>query len=848
MDHQAEFKPHGELEPSDPFADTADIFADIDFNFDASNLDTQFLGFPDDVSANEVQARGPGEPVPERDVKRDVEVVPQPTPAPAPVPRPGHVAPQRYIDPRALSGVPNTTTSTTVQPRNYGPNHYSGSNGSHVANPPKTTLGFPGSAAAGYVGAPASYQQYHPQQAAQNHQWYLQYAQQQYHPGHLPQHPPPQYHPQQYIPQQHLSQQHPLQQYPPQYLPPQGSLPQQGPQLLNPMPQSQQPVLDARRGSEDDSRLSQAVSGLSATRRIKNPSSKLPEPVLIFHEPPVKRAKIGPSGETLKSGRIPRVTRKHQDRPDPREWYGPPPPKPENWGPKEKSGRPLFKYTECGELERGKMYAGKEMRQYIFGPKGSDGYPPPPRFPGAPEIKGKSRQGLTMWIGWVPAQSNERYPYGALSQKCRFADCPEARNTIRAGFPRVIFDERHNADGEAVDPFHNAGYAHLYCVEKHFDLIGAMQVADIRLDQRDFKREENLSKLSRQFPDIQDTAEAWYVAQQPRYMQQQLLGGSRKWKYSDTLSYCLVKHALDNLPEIRAKVREDRAGADISKHMGDLMVQRFLADCRQNNLLDEAGNPVPNAREQMLQISARKRFRSKRPISRAPSTNSGVASSYSLASSAAQDYDKMLALAASASASASSLQPQWPGLQFQPAYFYPQEQMPCPVVEIPPQIPQPAMGNTAQKRTIDTMLADDWEVDNQATAEEKPAKMPRIEESVEIDRNPSTVVDPPVKDADELQVTKDPEASSPVVNVYNSVEAGEPSPGLEPEPGLDLDAGLDMIDNEMFGEPPSEGREPSVGTLDDLPVADEDDLFGDGKEPTTTGDEASPNVSSRPDE
>ncbi|KAI2612998.1 uncharacterized protein GGS25DRAFT_145269 [Hypoxylon fragiforme] len=411
-----------------------------------------------------------------------------------------------------------------------------------------------------------------------------------------------------------------------QYYPPQ---PANNEFVVPPQPINEIPVSAAPSGMpanvpangesiEDAQRLSNSSSGYTYSSYHKKAASKrhrVPSPILEGNEPPLKRAEKGPNGELLRSGRIPRVTRKDQARPDPREWYGPPPPRPESWGPKDKSQRPLFKYTEYGELERGKTYTVTEMRWYLYGPKVSEKhiFKLPQRLPGVRQVKGKVRQGLTLWIGWVAPQSNDRYPQGQQSQRCRFADCADPNRTIRSGFPRIIFDERMNTEGEALDPYHNAGYAHLFCFERHFDLVDAFLRLDVRPDERDFKREENLGKISRIYQDIRCEVDAWWETELPKYRKAREMGGKRNRAYENSLSYRLVNHALEHTSETRQRVRETRAGADISKHKGDLLRQKFLRDCLTWQLTDEAGDPVPGAEQQLQQLMSRKRRRESKP-------------------------------------------------------------------------------------------------------------------------------------------------------------------------------------------------------------------------------------------
>ncbi|KAI1798608.1 hypothetical protein F4811DRAFT_566308 [Daldinia bambusicola] len=353
----------------------------------------------------------------------------------------------------------------------------------------------------------------------------------------------------------------------------------------------------------DDSQTKEGKRDIFSLRR-----SKIPSPILIHHEPPLRRPACGPDGVSLRSGQIPRVTRKKDPKPNPREWYGSPPSPPQSWGPKDKNGRLLFKYTECGELERGKMYTEREMRRYLFGPKKDDTFPPPTRLVGVPEVQDRIRQGLTLWIGWVAPQSNDRYPFATQSQKCRFADCEDSQNTIRTGFPRIILDERMNDDGEAIDPYHNAGYLHLYCFEKHFDLIDALIHLDVRPDERNFKHEDNLFKLTRQFSEMRAVVDLWWHDEYPKFVEARSRGKRRDHSsYKTSLSARLVAYALENSSDARLKLREERGGANLSKHKGDLAKQKFLRQCRSFGLLDENDDPIPGAHEQLPELISKKR-------------------------------------------------------------------------------------------------------------------------------------------------------------------------------------------------------------------------------------------------
>ncbi|OTA60003.1 hypothetical protein K449DRAFT_423663 [Hypoxylon sp. EC38] len=611
MDH-SEAKYTG-LEPADPFAHMPNLFEA--FSFDPQEAPTGGVSFEsqEPPSSQNVAAPGNSTGPPTQD------------PVPAPVAdQPVYEATPQYIDPRNL-GNDNNITGIGFRQNNQDTTYFSNSGNIY---PPMSN--FPD---------PTNYTlndtQYHPQQT--NYDAYPGYdavrapypAQGASYPVERPAYPiqRPAYpvqaspYPVQGLPYSIQVPVYPAQgpSYPPQgvystprapysvpnaiptvpeagYTLPQGTLTMPPPPPMN-IQQSSPPQGDRR--ISIDSEDGEARRGYRA--------SKLPSVHLIFGQPPLTRPDKGPNGVTLRNDRIPRVTRKNQQRPDPRDWYGPLLPQPESWGPKDKTNRPLFKYTEFGELERGRNYSAREMRWYLFGPKKhEEQFQLPKLLGGVPVVNGKVRQGLTIWIGWVPPQSNDRYPYGAQSQRCRFNDCPDPNQTIRSGFPRITFDERMNQDGEIVDAFHNAGYAHLYCFEKHFDLVHAMICLDIRADHRNFKREENLGKLSRFHPEIHKEVEDWWRDEYPQFAE---LGKARDRSYEHSLAYRLVCHVLANSSDGRIKMRETRNGADMSKHKGDLIKQQFLKECIQHELVDEFGDPVPHAREELERIAAGKKQR-----------------------------------------------------------------------------------------------------------------------------------------------------------------------------------------------------------------------------------------------
>ncbi|KAI1754210.1 hypothetical protein F4782DRAFT_46851 [Xylaria castorea] len=349
--------------------------------------------------------------------------------------------------------------------------------------------------------------------------------------------------------------------------------------------------------------------------RSSRNSRELPSAGTKTTSPPLKRPVKNHNGEALLNDRIPRKT--HQNKGpgivEPERYYGPSPPKPREWGPRDARGKYLFTYTEKGELAAGLYLTAREMRMYLLGPSPQDdakNFAGPFRLPGVKLRTKKERQGLTLWVGWPAAMSNARYPRGGESTKCRFKNCPYRQRTIALGDPWVILDERQNDDGEAVDPFHNAGYVHLFCLESNFDIIDLWQCLDIRPDYRSFKRESHpYFCLAYRLSGIDVVVRDWWHAAFKDWELVRSHGMKRIRTHESSLAQSLVNHKLEN--ETRAQVtnRLKRGGADISKHRGDPDIKRRLVTFRKHGLLDDNGWPVADADELLEDMQKSKRMR-----------------------------------------------------------------------------------------------------------------------------------------------------------------------------------------------------------------------------------------------
>ena len=150
----------------------------------------------------------------------------------------------------------------------------------------------------------------------------------------------------------------------------------------------------------------------------------------IYHRSTTERQRM-----TLRRTPIHRITRvKDKDGPDPRdifdakEYYGPPVDPPAAWGPKDpRTGQPAFSYTEYGELCLGRQYTTEELWQYIYGlpinEAAADDFVPRTVPETERYVPDKLRQGLTLWLGWVAPQCNNRNPTPGFGL-CRSKGCP----------------------------------------------------------------------------------------------------------------------------------------------------------------------------------------------------------------------------------------------------------------------------------------------------------------------------------------------------------------------------------------------------------------------------------------
>ncbi len=296
-----------------------------------------------------------------------------------------------------------------------------------------------------------------------------------------------------------------------------------------------------------------------------------------------------------------RRERKRNPSNDAKTFYKAPKPS-QAWGRLAKSGNPLFEYNPKHiELNMYGRYSREELRQFFMG-DGAPGNQPP------------NRSCLTLWIQNPPAQVNQRYHSGSASSKCRWKNCPDPKNTILKGFWRVAFDENSDRSGTDVDPFLNAGYMHLFCLEQAFDLVELIYLGErtgafrVRPDVRDFVKEtRNPMSMTRDHRDLLRVFKHWRKTQLERHFNhckafRQSYPGlrvpRRKYNADDCLWRALTDAHLKLEVRGRHQTRETRDGADIAKHRGDLILYLDLKRDRVEALRalededDEGDEPV----------------------------------------------------------------------------------------------------------------------------------------------------------------------------------------------------------------------------------------------------------------
>ena len=233
----------------------------------------------------------------------------------------------------------------------------------------------------------------------------------------------------------------------------------------------------------------------------------------------------------------------------------------EHYAPLKRPPKPwdIFEYTDQGELQTNTYYTAAEIRRYLYN---------------NPQ---HHKKGIVLWIQRKPADSGRRYPNYA-SQRCRFHDCPARGNLIGSGQYRVAFDQM-SPKGKNYDPHFNAGYVHLYCLERFLDFPEICQKITVRAEDRRFpeepKQHNNMAlslKEEVEFANvfITNCREGNIPPKYPRY-------NMRDRPHEGSLTCALSHVKLQYEPRTAAKRRQERGTKTaLEKHMGDLVVETAL--------------------------------------------------------------------------------------------------------------------------------------------------------------------------------------------------------------------------------------------------------------------------------
>ncbi|CAL3965083.1 hypothetical protein PZA11_002085 [Diplocarpon coronariae] len=232
---------------------------------------------------------------------------------------------------------------------------------------------------------------------------------------------------------------------------------------------------------------------------------------------------------------------------DPTKHYRPLRQKPESWGSvRFDTGEPTFVYTEHGELDPKRSFDVEQISEFL-------------------SQNPLTNKTFTLWIQTVPADSGRRYPT-KNSDKCRFSCCPDPNRTIRKGDFRVAFDE--DSSNMHRDPYHCAGYVHLYCLEKCLDFPSICRDFDVRPDTRELPEGKNKMAITRDHESMARIVGDFVKDSVPWA---EFGTGERPDVYYEyTLCSKLTDEHLIKQPRHLQIIREQRGGNTIDRHRNNL--------------------------------------------------------------------------------------------------------------------------------------------------------------------------------------------------------------------------------------------------------------------------------------
>jgi hypothetical protein len=301
----------------------------------------------------------------------------------------------------------------------------------------------------------------------------------------------------------------------------------------------------SRRSSDtDDSERKE----LKYTRKVLQRGSAYrgaykPEKPKLRDDKPWVRTNATTQGLTTRTAKINQYQPGYEDRPHPigRSWVSP-------------LGN-TFEYTDKHEFKE-KTYTTEQIRDFIFN------YPKDKR----------THARLKLWIQKTPTDSARRY-HSVSHAKCRFKDCPAQlyqTGTILHGHYRIAIDERWHAHGLNVDPFHVAGFVHLYCMERFLDFEAVCKLGVVEVDDRAMPHEpkgrfagslagQPEYHIASQFVgEARNGALRQNVAEFKNYPHHSEFKRGQEKPHKDTLTYWMHMYKQDTRPKAQIKQFEER--------------------------------------------------------------------------------------------------------------------------------------------------------------------------------------------------------------------------------------------------------------------------------------------------
>lgn len=281
---------------------------------------------------------------------------------------------------------------------------------------------------------------------------------------------------------------------------------------------------------------------------------------------------------------------------DPTQHYRPLLQTPQNWGSiSARTGYPTFQYNEQGELKPTTRFTVEKIKEYF------DNHPLHSDFTVNPHPPTAKTSGLILWVQICPADSKHRYGDQNQSSKCRFENCPHPLNTIEKGEYRVTFDEQWCRQRNN-DPFHNAGYVHLYCLEKNFDFPRICKDMNVRADTRQLPEErekKNKMAITRDSPSMEKVVN--------EYIKNSVSWGGQMPQdfYKDTLCWALTAEKLNREPKSHKKKRDSRGGNNLDVHLNDVDHLAMNLD-RKKQGLPFISHEMPTPTSEKPQVKKRK--------------------------------------------------------------------------------------------------------------------------------------------------------------------------------------------------------------------------------------------------